>query len=64
LVGDFHNSFGDSEKDCSIIKQIDYLKNVYITDIACGNNHCLTIKVKYTAGEIINLVNLEKVKNN
>jgi alpha-tubulin suppressor-like RCC1 family protein len=35
--------------DCLNIKQIEYFKNIFIVDIACGNNNCLSISNK---GEI------------
>jgi alpha-tubulin suppressor-like RCC1 family protein len=39
----------DTTKNCSIIKQIDFLKNIFIVDVVCGEYHCLCISNK---GEI------------
>jgi alpha-tubulin suppressor-like RCC1 family protein len=41
---------GDANDDClNNIKQIDFLKNIFIVDIVCGSYHCLSISNK---GEI------------
>jgi alpha-tubulin suppressor-like RCC1 family protein len=48
-----YNGFGcicdGSTNNCSIIKQINYFKNIFIVDIVCGCRHCLSISNK---GEI------------
>jgi alpha-tubulin suppressor-like RCC1 family protein len=30
-------------KNCPVIKQIEFFKNIFIDDIVCGLNHCLSI---------------------
>jgi alpha-tubulin suppressor-like RCC1 family protein len=43
-------AIGDGKIDiCSKIKQIDYFKNIFIKDVTCGRDHCLSISNK---GEI------------
>jgi alpha-tubulin suppressor-like RCC1 family protein len=32
--------------NCYKIKKIEYFKNIFIVDIACGDNHCLSISNK------------------
>jgi alpha-tubulin suppressor-like RCC1 family protein len=37
-----------------IVKQIDFFKNIFIVDVVCGYNHCLSISNKgeiYSWGE-------------
>jgi alpha-tubulin suppressor-like RCC1 family protein len=39
----------DTINNCLTIKQIDFLKNIFIVNIVCGGSHCLSISNK---GEI------------
>jgi alpha-tubulin suppressor-like RCC1 family protein len=46
----YHGCIGDgTTEDCQIIKQIDYFQNNFISDVVCGDYHCLAISKK---GEI------------
>jgi alpha-tubulin suppressor-like RCC1 family protein len=57
---------GDDTFYSSSIKQIDYFKDIFIVDVAVGQNHCLSIsnKGEIYSWEVINLVNLEMEKIN
>jgi alpha-tubulin suppressor-like RCC1 family protein len=66
-----NNDYGcigdDTNDNCKIIKQIEFFKNIFIVDIVCGWNHCLSISNK---GEIFgwgdnkyNQINNEKESN-
>jgi alpha-tubulin suppressor-like RCC1 family protein len=42
-----YNCFGDFNE--KMIKQIEHFENIFIVDVVCGSNHCLSISNK---GEI------------
>jgi alpha-tubulin suppressor-like RCC1 family protein len=49
LFGVGYGIIGDGSLSSLKIKQIDYFSNIFIVDVACGQNHCLSITDK---GEI------------